>query len=137
MLFRMEFIYSLSAYSEYSDWALLFLRLVLGVIFLAHGVPKLRNLKSTGEWMGQSGFRPGWLWAPVVAIAESCGGLALILGFGTPLVALALGIQFAVINFWKIFREEPLVGGFELDLAILAGLLVLLTVGGGAWGFGL
>ena len=132
----MEFIYSLSAYSEYSDWALLFLRFVLGVIFLAHGVPKLRNLKSTGEWMNQSGFRPGWLWAPVVAFAEACGGLALVFGFGTPLAALVLGIQFAVINFWKIFRKEPLVGGFELDLAILAGLLVLLTAGGGAWEFG-
>ena len=46
----MEFLYG------YQDVALLILRLALGLIFLVHGLPKLMNLKKTGESFAAMGF---------------------------------------------------------------------------------
>ena len=126
-----------SSFSPYADSALLFLRLVLGGILLAHGLPKVRNIKGTSQWFESAGFKPGIFWAPLVATVESVGALALIAGFGVQCVAAVLTIQFIVINVWRIFRHEPLVGGFELDLIILASLLVLMTMGSGAFSLGL
>ncbi|MEK9180574.1 MAG: DoxX family protein [Patescibacteria group bacterium] len=118
----------------FDDYALLALRLALGLVLLAHGWPKLKNLRGTGEWFSSVGFRPGIFWAAVAAVVEFFGGLALVLGFGVQVAAFFVAGQFAVINFWRIFlKRHALVGGFELDLIILGSALALVALGGGAW----
>ncbi len=125
------------AYTNYlpylGDWALGALRVVLGVIFIVHGFPKAMSFSGTVQWFGSMGFRPGWFWAPLVTLVELGGGLCLVLGFWTPLAAFFLMGQFVVINFWKIFRHEPFVGGFELDLIILAALFTVFAFGPGGF----
>src|SRR3989344_8548851 len=119
----------------FSDWALLILRAVLGLILVVHGWPKIKNLRGTGAWMASVGFRPGIFWAVVVAIIEFFGGLALIAGLGVQLVAALIAGQFLVINVWKIAKRQKFVGGLsakggsasggEFDLLILASALAL------------
>ncbi|MDP3974897.1 MAG: DoxX family protein [Candidatus Jorgensenbacteria bacterium] len=115
------------------DWALLALRIVLGVILIAHGYPKLRNLKGTADWMGSVGLRPGIAFAVASVVIEFFGGLALIAGFATQIVALAVLVQFVVIIL-KVNRAKGLKGGYEFDLLIAASALLLATTGSGLFG---
>jgi len=115
------------------DLALLALRLVLGVILIAHGYPKLRDLKGTSAWLASVGFRPGILFALIALAVEFFGGIALILGFFTQVVALLLFAQFLIIVF-KVNRSKGLKGGYEFDLLIAAVAAVLATTGGGLYG---
>lgn len=120
-------------FSLFSDWALLALRLVFGLIFLIHGWPKLRSLKATAQNFSAMGFKPGILWGPLAAFLEFFGGLAIIFGFSVQFVAFLFAIEFAVINAWKQIKRQPFLGNVELDLILLAAALVLLTAGGGVF----
>ena len=115
----------------FSDWSLFLLRVVFASIFLAHGWPKLKNLKSTHESFNAMGFRPGILWGTIVAILEPLGGLLILLGIWTQLFALLLAIQMLVATLWKISKKQGLVGGYELDLLLVVAGLILATMGGG------
>lgn len=123
-------------FAIFSDYALLALRLALGLIVVAHGWPKLKDLRGTGAWMASVGFRPGILWAAVAAVVEFFGGLLFIAGiFVQPIAALLVG-QFTVITIWKLARRENFKGSIELDILILAAALVLLSIDGGSLAFG-
>ena len=105
----------------FSDWSFLILRVVLGMIFIAHGWPKISNLK---------GFRLGVFWATLIAVLEFIGGIFLIIG----LLVQPLGILFAiemVVATLMVKRKMGLVNGYEFDLVVMAGALVFATVGGG------
>lgn len=117
----------------FSEWALLILRLVFGVIFLLHGWPKLKNLKVTAQNFEMMGFKPGGFWGTIVAIVETLGGIAIILGLVTQYAGLALAFDMLVATVWKIKRGQQLVGGFELELLLMSAGLVLATLGGGSY----
>jgi len=116
----------------FGDWAIFILRAAVGLILIRHGLPKLKNLKGTGEWLESVGFKPGTFWAAVAGVVEFAGGLALVLGFLTQLAAFFIALQFLVILVKfkkdKIFAEES-----EIDWLILAAALALMTLGSGAW----
>ncbi len=95
-----------------TDLGLLLLRLVVGAIFLVHGLKKL-----IGIWdgVGLDGFRSllddaGYQHADILAIVgavgETAGGALLILGLATPLAGAAvLGV---IINAWGLQQvAEP------------------------------
>ncbi len=119
--------------SGFSDYYLVIARLIIGAIFLAHGWPKLRNLPMTWQNFSMMGFKPGFFWGTVVAHVEFFGGLALILGVGTQIAALLLAINITVAALWKMSRGQKLVGGYELDIAILAAVLIIAGIGGGVF----
>lgn len=114
----------------FSDWTFLVLRVVLGAVMIYHGLPKLKNLKATIDDFASMGLKPGIFWALLSGIAEFLGGVFLVLGFLTQVASLVLAIQFVLVVLWvkglKNFKS------LEFDLLILASLLVLMTVGGGA-----
>ena len=73
---------------------MLALRVVLGVIFLAHGAQKLLGafggpgLKGTAAFFEQVGIKPSSVMAPLAALAallEFGGGLLVLVGLLTPL----------------------------------------------------
>ena len=77
--------------SQQSDLAALVLRVSLGVMYLAHGfILKVLTfgLAGTAGFFTSVGL-PGWL-AYVTVAAETAGGMLLVLGVQTRLVALAL-----------------------------------------------
>ncbi len=116
-----------------SDWALLAVRLVIAAIFLAHGWPKLRNLKINAQNFSGMGFKPGAFWGTIVAFVEVFGGLAILAGFQVQIVGLLLAIDMVVATGWKIKQGMKLVNGFELDLMILVSCLALAALGAGIY----
>jgi uncharacterized membrane protein YphA (DoxX/SURF4 family) len=116
----------------FSDSGLLILRAVLGLVLLVHGWPKIKNLRGTVGSFEMMGFRPGIFWGALVVFAEVVGGLAIIFGFFTQIVAFIVAIEFIVIIL-KVNLKKGLVNGFEFDLLILAATLVLVTSGGGLY----
>jgi putative oxidoreductase len=116
----------------FKDWALLALRLMVAVIFLAHGWPKAKDLKANANNFGMMGFKPGWLWGTLIALIETVGGALLILGVGTQLLGLLMAGEMAVAALWKKKQGMGLVNGYELDLLMAVAALVLATSGGGA-----
>lgn len=112
---------------------MLILRLVYGLIFLAHGWPKIKNLKNNGQNFEMMGFKPGIFWGTIVALVEVFGSLAVIVGLGTQIAGLLLAFNMLVASIWKIKRGQKLVGGFELDILLLATGLLLASFGGGAY----
>jgi uncharacterized membrane protein YphA (DoxX/SURF4 family) len=115
----------------FGDIGIAFLRVMLGLILIVHGWPKIRNIKGTAEWMSQT-FKPGILWATLVALAEFAGGIFLIAGFLVQPVAFVITIEFIAITF-KVKWGKGFVGGYEFELLILASALALLSLGAGAF----
>lgn len=113
-----------------ADYGLLALRVVLGLILIAHGVPKLRNLSATADGFRSMGFFPGRFWAFVAGFIETFGGAFLIVGLFTQPVAMLVAAQFLVI-IMKLKLRQGLVKGYEFDLIIFASALALATTGAG------
>lgn len=113
----------------FGDWAVLILRVAVGLIFLAHGLEKIKSLKNTQAWFQSIGFKPGVFWGSLVTFLEFFGGMALILGFLVQPFALLFTIQMMVATFWKIRIKQKLIGGYELDLLLIASLLILAASG--------
>ncbi len=110
---------------------MLLLRLAVGIIFVAHGWDKFGDMASTIAFFGQLGMPA--VMAYVVATIELLGGLALIIGLYTDLAALLLAIVMvvALVYVKMITFKIGLLGGYELDLALLASLLALVFIGPG------
>ena len=115
------------------DYGILVLRIILGIILVNHGLPKLRHLKGTGDWMASIGFKPGRFWAAVVGILEFIGGILLVAGFFAQIVSVLVALQFLAILL-IVKRSKKLAGGFEFDFLILGAAVLLATTGGGAYG---
>src|SRR3989338_6911501 len=77
----------------FNDFGLLLLKIVLGLIFLVHGWPKIKNLKETHANFEMMGFKPGVFWGTIVAMVEFFGGLLLIAGLFTQLGAILIAVQ--------------------------------------------
>ncbi len=121
--------------SMHSEAAVAVLRIVVGVILLVHGLPKIKDLKTTMMDFEGMGFRPGFIWGTVTAVLEVVGGAFLVLNILVQGVAFFIIGQFAVIIAWRLKMRSPFVHGSELDFLILAASLVLLTFGGGSLPF--
>ena len=120
-----------------APYALLLLRVALGILFLAHASLKLFVFKPAGT----AGFfrslgLPGGL-AYVTIAAELAGGLALILGIWPRIAALALaplmlGTIAMVHGKAGFFFDSP-TGGWEYPAFWTVSLLVLALAGDGAF----
>jgi thiosulfate dehydrogenase (quinone) large subunit len=116
-------------------WALLFARLVLGLIFLMAGVYKVFRLTPVGhvqKWFlpYQGTFLPVWsLWAVGLAIpfVELLGGALLVLGWRIREALLALGAVLVVVTFGHLLKE-PLYPFHEHVIPRLALVLFLLVM---------
>lgn len=117
----------------YSDLALFVFRLGFGLIFLAHGWPKIKDLHSTAKNFNAMGFKPGIFWGFIVAVAEFVGGIFIMFGLLTQLAALLLAIIMLVAMVWKIKNKQALAGGYEFDLILFLAAIILWTHGAGAY----
>jgi putative oxidoreductase len=110
--------------------ALLLLRLVLGVIFIDHGYPKLfGHTREAMEAFVRMGL-PGYL-AYVSGLIEFFGGCMLIVGLFTRAAGLLLTIELAV-GIWKashVATDLTAVRSYESPLLLVVSSLVLATLG--------
>ena len=129
-------------------YGLAVLRLVVGVVFIAHGAQKLfgiwggDGLAATAGQFEQLGLRPSYALAVLVGVVEFGGGLMLMAGALTPVVSLALVVTMAVA-IWKVhgangffinWANTPGQGhGFEYNLLLIGALGALALGGPGAF----
>lgn len=118
---------------SFSDYALFLLRIAFGAVFLVHGWPKIRDLKQNAQNFDGMGFKPGALWGTIAALLEVIGGIALLVGLLTQVVALLIALEMVVATLWKKKNKQPFIGGYEFDVVLVAAGLVLATQGGGVW----
>ena len=119
-----------------ATYGALLLRLALGVMFIAHAYLKLAIFTVAGfeGFLGQSGLPTILAW-PII-LAELLGGAALILGFQTRLVSLALtpillgALAIHAPNGWLFTAAN---GGWEYPAFLLVAALVQALIGGGAF----
>lgn len=109
--------------------ALLVLRVVLGVIFVAHGYPKIMGGMHHHVQMVQGLGLPGWLAYPSAG-AEFFGGLMVLLGAATRIGA-ALILADMAVAIWKVHLHQGLRGGLEFPLSLAAIAFALIFFGAG------
>ena len=118
------------------DYGIALLRIALGIMFLAHGLLLkvfVFGMAGTSAFFESIGF-PGWLaWATV--IAETAGGLLLIAGVQTRLVALALTP--ILLGAWYVHAGNGWVfsapnGGWEYPAYLLVLCIAQALLGSGA-----
>ena len=110
-----------------AGWGPVLLRVVVGILFVAHGAQKLfgwfggYGLEGTGQWMASIGLGPGYLMALLAGSAEFFGGLALILGVLVRPAAIGLAITMVVAIFSVHFQNGLFMdkNGYEYALALL------------------
>ena len=122
--------------STNTAYAALVLRLALGTMFIAHALLKIMVFTPAGTvgFFASLGV-PGWFAYPVM-FAELAGGMLLIVGIQTRVVALALipilvG-SIALVhggNGWLYTNEN---GGWEYSAFLIAASLALALLGDGA-----
>jgi putative oxidoreductase len=120
------------------DVALLVLRLVLAVIMIYHGWPKLTNLGGTIEGFTGMGVPLPALSAIFATVAEVGGGLLLLIGVLTDVAGLLFVIDMlgaiVLVHAKNGFPVEK--GGVEFPLALLAMALAIALAGPGRYAVG-
>lgn len=120
-------------------WVSLFLRMGLGLIFVAHGTQKVfgsfggPGIKGFSQMLSGLGFVPAVFWAYLAAYVELLGGICLILGLYTRIAASLIFILITVatitVHLSKGFFLSA--GGYEYNLLILCACIALIIAGGG------
>src|SRR5437660_12186371 len=122
------------------------LRLVLGIVFFAHGAQKMLGWFGGFGFSGTMGFFTGPMHIPVPLAflsiaAEFFGGLGLILGFLTRIAAFGIAVNMLVaiamvhgaFGFFMNWSGAQKGEGFEYHLLVLALTAFLMIRGAGAF----
>ncbi len=116
-------------------WGLTVLRIVVGMVFLVHGLQKLLVMGFGGVagFLGSLGVPAPGLFAVLVTLVEVLGGLALILGLLTRLAAILLALDMLVAILTVHLPNGFFVnnGGYEFPLVLLASCVALAVAGAG------
>ena len=118
---------------QYSDEALLLMRLLVGIVFISSGWRHVKDPVARGKSIGMS---PGF--TRFLGVAELAGGLGVALGVLIQLAALGLilimlgAIQKKIFvwhtGFWGKGSD-----GWHYDLLLVTMCLVIATTGGGRY----
>lgn len=119
----------------FSELAPFILRVVLGIIFVVHGYPKLfKAFSQTIKFFESIGIKPAKFWVLIVGISEFFGGIFLLTGFLTQISAGLIAIVRLVAIYVKVRKfKKGLIDGYEFDLILLAAALALILLGPGAF----
>jgi putative oxidoreductase len=119
---------------RYSDLALLFVRLLVGAVFLTSGWSHTKDPVARGRSIG---LPPGV--TRLLGLAEMAGGLAVAIGILPQLAALGLilvmlgAIQKKLFVWHTGFWGKHGTDGWHYDLLFVAMCLVIATTGGGRY----
>lgn len=124
-----------------SDLGLLIIRLVIGLLFVAHGSQKLfgwfggYGLKGTGGWFESIGMKPGVTMALLAGLAEFGGGALVAAGVLTWLgaVVIILSMLIAIVKVHGANGLWATANGYEYNLVLIAVTAGLILTGPGAY----
>lgn len=127
-------------FAPYAGVGELILRLALGIVFLAHGLPKLKNPAELTGLLTKLGIPAAPLLAWLVALLETAGAVLLILGLATRIIALGLVIDMmvAIVTVKRSMAKSPFTSGmsagWDFELMLLATALAVVFLGSGPLG---
>lgn len=118
-------------------WVTTLGRVFCGIVFVVHGYPKIMNLSDASAAFAGMGF-PGWMAIPV-AIFEFFGGILLVAGFLTRILAalfvvemVVAGIKVHLPHGFDVYHfGDPMARGYEYVLALVVLLLGVILLGPG------
>jgi putative oxidoreductase len=108
-------------------------RILLSIIFIVSGYGKIKGYDGTVAYMAKAGV-PGTL-LPLVIAVELFGGLLILIGFQTRLVAIGMAVfcLLAAYLFHFDLASQPQTIQLMKNLAMAGGFLALASGGPGAW----
>jgi len=117
--------------SALQPFSLVALRIVLAIIFMSHGYPKLVHSSANMQTFFIEHGLPGYF-VYVAGILETVGGGLLMLGLFTRVAALLLALEMCVA-IWKVHSLHGYfaVHEYEFPLALAATCFALATIGAG------
>jgi putative oxidoreductase len=128
-----------------ANWVVTIVRVVLGVVFFAHGAQKMLGWYGGYGFSGTMGFFTKTLGIPaplafLAICAEFFGGLGLILGLLSRVAALGIGVNMLVaiamihrhFGFFANWFGNQKGEGYEFHLLVLAIVLAIIVRGAGA-----
>ena len=114
-------------------------RIAIAALFLPAGLNKLLGVEGTTGYFASLGLPAVAILIWVVIAIEVLGGVALILGYRTRLVAIALAVftllaSIAGHAFWAAPADAAFIAQllFFKNIAVIGGLLVLASSGAGS-----
>jgi putative oxidoreductase len=132
-------------FSTSNDFALTLLRVVLGVVFFAHGSQKMLGWFGGYGFSGTMNFFTHDMHIPAVfaflaIAAEFFGGIGLLLGLATRIAAFGITVNMLVAifmvhlpnGFFMNWSGQQKGEGIEYHLLVLATTVVLMMRGAGA-----
>lgn len=118
-----------SIFSSLGDVTIFLSRIIVAIVMLYFGLPKVRDLKKNGRNFAKMGFNPGMFWGTVVAFVEFLGGIAMFFGVYLWFAAVFFGIEMFVGSIWKIAKLKKPFSDYSYDLLLLMLCLVILSFG--------
>jgi len=124
--------------ADWGDVLLLLGRILIAAIFVQSGLGKLMNLGGFAGTLAVGGVPLASVLAPIGAVIEFAGGLAILFGVGTRYAALVL-IAFIIVatsiahRFWEYPapQQQAQMINFTKNVAIIGGFLFVFVTGGG------
>ena len=118
------------------DFALLVLRVVLGLTMAAHGYNKFfggGRIPGTAGWFDSIGMKPGVFHARAAATTEIAAGLGLAVGLLTPVPAAGF-VALMLVAAWTVHRRNGFFivkEGWEYNLILAVTAVAIAGVGAG------
>ena len=131
-------------YAAFAPIAEALLRVIVGLALVPHGLRmtfglfagagfKVTNVRMLAKQLDDTGYRPGWLWAPAISVTELVCGPLLALGLFTRPVAVPIFIFLLVSNVerWRVGGYFWNTLGLEYTLMWTLAAFYFLVHGGG------
>ena len=120
---------------KHADHAALIGRLFYSSLYILYGYFKLTGYAGTTAYMAKQGLPAPAVFAALAVVIELGGGLLMLIGYQTRLVALGLAIYVLVAAFiaHAHFGDGNQMSHFFKNMAIVGGSLAFVAFGAGAY----
>lgn len=122
-------------FEKYSAYAAFVGRVLFASLFLVFGYRMLTSYSGALNYMGSLGVPAPSLFVLIAIVVEIGGGLLMVVGYQTRVVALLLGLYTLLAAFIGHFQfaDPNQIQHFMKNIALVGGSLALVACGGGAY----
>lgn len=120
--------------TQFADLGIAVFRIIVGLIFVSHALPKIQDPHSTRQFFSEVGLNDS-LYLVYLAIGiEVILGTLLAIGLYTQMAALVLTGFMLVASYVAIIEmDKDFEGGYEVDIILLGAVFMFYLMGAGAY----